>query len=135
VIDLEPIAREMGVDAAWEEEHGSRWLRADPLDVRRMAGAMLAHGARFVTMTALPGEQPGAVGISYHWDLTGQLVTVETRAHDNRIDSILGACPAADWIEREIHDCFAVEFEGRALEPLLLRPGQAPGVGLRGEDE
>ncbi len=79
--------------------------------------------------------EQGTVLMSYHWDLDGRLLSIETPTQEGRIGSIRDRCQAADWIEREIHDCFAVEFEGRDLEPLLLRPGQAPGVGLRGEDE
>jgi len=36
-----------------------------------------------------------------------------------------------DWIEREIHEEYAIEFTGRAYEPLLLRAGDAAGVNLR----
>ncbi len=133
--DLDLLAREMGAPGAWEDAHGSPWLRPDSLDVSRMAGVMLAHGARFVTITALPDAEQGTVLMSYHWDLDGRLLSIETPTQEGRIGSIRDRCQAADWIEREIHDCFAVEFEGRDLEPLLLRPGQAPGVGLRGEDE
>jgi hypothetical protein len=135
VSDLEDIVRELGAAAAWEEENGSPWLRPGALDVPHMAGVLLARGARFVTITALPEPEPGSVRLAYHWDLEGRLLTVEARTQDGRIASIRERCRAADWIEREIHDCFAVEFEGATLEPLLLRPGQAPGVGLRGEDE
>ncbi len=132
--DLESLSAEMGAAGAWEEERGSRWLRPESLDVRRMAGVLLDHGARFVTMTAMPlGE--GAVRVSWHWDLEGELLTVELQSPDGRVDSICERCPAADWIEREIHDLFAVEFQGRALEPLLLRAGQPPGIGLGREDE
>ncbi|HET6413071.1 MAG TPA: NADH-quinone oxidoreductase subunit C [Anaeromyxobacter sp.] len=133
--DLEEIAREIDPAAEWEEASGSAWLRPGTLDVPHMATVMLAHGARFVTITALPESEPGSVLFCYHWDLDGELLTVETRTEEGHIASIRERCPAADWIEREIHDCFAVEFEGGAQEPLLLRPGQAPGVGLRGEEE
>ncbi len=132
--DLEGLPAEMGAAVAWEEERGSRWLRPGSLDVRRMAGVLQGHGARFVTMTAL-AQGEGVVLVGYHWDLDGRLLTVVARTQDGRIDSILDRCPAADWIEREIHDCYAVEFQGRSLEPLLLRPGQAPGVALGREDE
>jgi len=133
--DLEGIAREMGATTSWEEAFGSPWLRPGSLDTPRMAQVMLSHGARFVTITALPESEPGLVLLSYHWDLDGQLLTVETRTEEGHIPSIRERCRAADWIEREIHDCFAVQFDGAVQEPLLLRPGQAPGVGLRGEDE
>jgi NADH:ubiquinone oxidoreductase subunit C len=42
-------------------------------------------------------------------------------------------CEAVDWIEREIHEGFAVDFMGREYEPLLLRQGDTPGVNLREE--
>jgi hypothetical protein len=38
-----------------------------------------------------------------------------------------------DWIEREIHEGFALDFSGRVYEPLLLRQGDTPGVNLREE--
>jgi hypothetical protein len=38
-----------------------------------------------------------------------------------------------DWIEREIHEGFTVEFTGREYEPLQLRPGAKLGVNLREE--
>ena len=35
----------------------------------------------------------------------------------------------ADWIEREIHDYFAVDFIGRdKLAPLVLRSDDRPGL-------
>ncbi|HET6438997.1 MAG TPA: NADH-quinone oxidoreductase subunit C [Anaeromyxobacter sp.] len=134
--DLEDIAREMGAGEAWEEANGSPWLRPEGLDVRRMAQVMLAHDARFVTITARAEseDEPAAMRLSYHWDLEGRLLTIETRIAEGGMASIRETCPAADWIEREIHDCFAVEFQGARPEPLLLRPGQSPGV-FRGEDE
>jgi Ni,Fe-hydrogenase III component G len=38
-----------------------------------------------------------------------------------------------DWIEREIHEGFGLDFLGREYEPLLLRQGDTPGVNLREE--
>ncbi len=49
----------------------------------------------------------------------------------NSIESIFDLCEAADWIEREIHEGFAIDFTGREYEPLLLREGDKPGVNLR----
>ena len=42
-------------------------------------------------------------------------------------------CEAADWIEREIHEEYRIEFTGRDYEPLLLREGRICGVNLREE--
>ena len=46
------------------------------------------------------------------------------------IGSIYDICEAADWIEREIHEEFAIDFTGRVYEPLLLREGDKPGLYL-----
>jgi hypothetical protein len=36
-----------------------------------------------------------------------------------------------DWIEREIHEEYSLDFTGREYEPLLLRRGDTTGVNLR----
>jgi NADH:ubiquinone oxidoreductase subunit C len=36
--------------------------------------------------------------------------------------------PVADWIEREIHDYFAVDFAGRKLPTLVLSEKDPPGI-------
>ena len=48
---------------------------------------------------------------------------------------IIGWCEAADWIEREVHEGFAIDFTGRVYEPLLLRAGATAGVNLREEPQ
>jgi NADH:ubiquinone oxidoreductase subunit C len=43
--------------------------------------------------------------------------------------SIAGIWPAADWIERDIHDYYGIRFSGReTLTPLILRNGDPPGL-------
>jgi len=133
--DLRPIATEMGVDAAWQEHGGSFWLNPESLDVRRMAERMNAHDARFVTITALELPEGGGIRLDYHWDVGGTLATVSTLAENGAVASIYDLCEAADWIEREIHEYFAIEFTGRDCAPLLLRSDVAPGVLLHKEDE
>jgi NADH:ubiquinone oxidoreductase subunit C len=105
------------------------------LDVRKMAFVMGAHKARFITITATQLPEDEGIVAEYHWDLDGQLLTFETHVEDNKIDSIYDLCEAADWIEREIHEYFAIDFTGRDYEPLMLRTGDKPGVNLREEDE
>ena len=50
-----------------------------------------------------------------------------------RFESIYDICEAADWIEREVHEGYALEISGREYAPLLLRPGDKLGVNLREE--
>jgi hypothetical protein len=94
-----------------------------------MAALMVDQAARLVTITARPAPG-GECRLAYHWDLTGQLLSLVTSTHDGVIPSIAAVCPAANWIEREIHDYFAVDFIGRedGLDPLVLRPGDLPGL-------
>ncbi len=128
---LESIAERLGTAEAWAERGGVLWLCCGPAQVRTLAEAMNDQHARFATITAhqLPGNE--GFRLEYLWDLDGRLLGFAIALSGNSIDTICDLCEAADWIEREIHDGFAVEFAGRTCEPLLLRPGDKPGVNLR----
>lgn len=118
--------------SSWAEEFGIIWYTAGAnQSVREAALAMNAVGARFVTITAheLPKEE--GFRLEYHWDLAGLLLGFAFSIQGNVIDSIYDVCEAADWIEREVHEEFGIDFAGREYEPLLLRPGNAVGVNLR----
>ena len=130
---IDSIPEKLGSTEPWIEKGGVHWLTASALNVRDLAKTMNALHARFVTITAyqLPGEE--GLRLEYHWDLEGQLLGFPFTLASNSIESIYDLCEAVDWIEREIHEGFAVEFLGREYEPLLLRQGETPGVNLREE--
>jgi NADH:ubiquinone oxidoreductase subunit C len=132
---IESIPEKLGSTEPWIEKGGVHWLTASALNVRDLAKTMNALHARFVTITAyqLPGEE--GLRLEYHWDLDGQLLGFPFLLAGNSIESIYDLCEAVDWIEREIHEGFAVDFLGREYEPLLLRQGDKPGVNLREEAE
>jgi hypothetical protein len=117
----------------WVEKGGVYWLDFPDLNVRVVAHAMNAVGARFITITAY--QRPGNDGLrlEYHWDLAGLLLGFNFQLAGNSIESIYDLCEAVDWIERETREGFNVEFTGRAYEPLLLREGNICGVNLREE--
>jgi NADH:ubiquinone oxidoreductase subunit C len=117
----------------WIEKGGVFWLSHPDLNVREIARAMNAVGARFVTITAyqLPGNE--SLRLEYHWDLAGRLLGFNFPLAGNEIESIYDLCEAVDWIEREVHEGFEVNFTGREYEPLLLRKGNTCGVNLREE--
>jgi NADH:ubiquinone oxidoreductase subunit C len=120
-------------DAVWTQAGGVSWMNCEGRSPREIATAMRDTHARFITITAY--QQPNQQGsrLEYHWDLEGKLLGFSFLAPDNTIDSIFDICPAADWIEREVYEGFAIEFTGRVHEPLQLRSGQKPGVNLREE--
>ena len=130
---IDSIPEKLGTAEPWIEKGGVHWLTASALNVRDLAKTMNALQARFVTITAyqLPGTE--GMRLEYHWDLDGQLLGFTFLLASNSIESIYDLCEAVDWIEREIHEGFAVEFLGREYEPLLLRQGETPGVNLREE--
>ena len=128
---LESLRQKLGIADPWVEKGGVRWLSPGTLSVRDLAKAMNSEQARFVTITA--SQLPGDAGfrLEYHWDLDGRLLGFPYLLSGNFIESIYDLCEAVDWIEREIHEGFAVDFTGREYEPLLLRQGDKPGVNLR----
>ena len=131
----EDLPRQLGVPDAWVEKGGVHWLTADELNARILAETMNANQARFVTITAFQLPDDEGIRLEYHWDLDGQLLGFTFLVSGTPIDSIFDLCEAADWIEREIHEYFAVDFQGRDYEPLFLSAGDKLGVNLREEDE
>jgi hypothetical protein len=132
---IDTIPAELGISESWEQKGGSNWLAPATLSVRKLAKLMNARKARFITITATELPEHGGILVDYHWDLDGQLLTFELPVENNQVDSIYDLCEAADWIEREVHEYFAINFIGREYEPLLLRNGDKVGVNLREEEE
>lgn len=127
-MDAETIRTLLGTGQQWEKRSDGLWLEDPALDVQNMARLMVEAGARLATITARP-TRSAAHRLFYHWDMEGRILTFSTLTREEAVASISSICPAADWIEREIHDCFAVNFTGRdGLSPLLLRPDDPPGM-------
>ena len=130
---LESIPEQLGSTDPGVEKGGVHWLTPGAMTVRELAQAMNALHARFITITAYQLPKDEGFRLEYHWDLDGQLLGFPFLLAGNSIDSIYDLCEAVDWIEREIHEGFAIDFLGREYEPLLLRQGDKPGVNLREE--
>jgi NADH:ubiquinone oxidoreductase subunit C len=135
MILLENIPEQLEITEPWVETGGVHWLMPAPLSVRDLAKTMNAAQARFITITAI--ELPGDEGfrLEYHWDLDGTLLGFPFLLPGKSIESIYDLCEAVDWIEREIHEGYAVDFLGREYDPLLMRQGDKLGVNLRKEAE
>jgi NADH:ubiquinone oxidoreductase subunit C len=130
---LENLPKQFGSAEPWLEKGGVHWLTLSGMNVRDLAAAMNTIHARFITITAYQLPKEEGFRLEYHWDLDGQLLGFPFLLAGNSIESIYDLCEAVDWIEREIHEGFAIDFTGREYEPLLLRQGDAPGVNLREE--
>jgi Ni,Fe-hydrogenase III component G len=130
---LDSIPATLGIHEPWVEKGGVHWLQPGKLTVRELGKAMNELHARFVTITAYELPKEEGLRLEYHWDLDGQLLGFPFLLAGKSIESIYDLCEAVDWIEREIHEGFAIDFVGRDYQPLLLREGQTPGVNLREE--
>jgi hypothetical protein len=130
---IETLPHKLGSAQPWIEKGGVLWLDPAPLSVTELCIEMNVAKARFVTITAY--QLPGTEGfrLEYHWDIDGQLLGFPFTLTGASIESIYDICEAANWIEREIHEEYGIEFTGREYEPLLLREGETVGVNLREE--
>jgi NADH:ubiquinone oxidoreductase subunit C len=128
---LESISVRLGVTEPWVEKGGVHWLALGAVNVRELAKTMNDIQARFITITAYQLPKEEGFRLEYHWDLNGQLLGFSFSLACNSIESIFDVCEAADWIEREIHEEYSLDFQGREYEPLLLRQGDTSGVNLR----
>jgi hypothetical protein len=133
---LDTLPQKLGSAEAWAEKGGVHWLDPGNLTVRELCLEMIAARARFVTITAYQLAGTEGIRLEYHWDLSGTLLgfpfVLKSNPGENpNIESIYDLCEAVDWIERETHEGFEVDFTGREYEPLLLREGDKLGVNLR----
>jgi len=133
---LETISETHNSTGTWTEEGGVFWHNDPGLNVREVAKAMNAVGARFITITAYQLPKDEGFRLEYHWDLAGRLLGFVFALPGNsvesgKVESIYDLCEAVDWIEREVHEGFGIDFKGREYEPLLLRTGDLPGVNTR----
>jgi len=109
------------------QRHQGIWMEAPALDVLAMARLMSEQRFRLATMTGIALENK-ETEILYHYIRNRESITFKTRTRGNSIASIAPVTRSANWIEREIHDFFEVEFKGHPdLRRLLLPPGLAPG--------
>ena len=133
---LEELPQKLGSSETWVEKGGVRWLDPGQLSVRELCLEMIAAHARFVTITAYQLPKDEGLRLEYHWDLMGTLLgfpfLVKTEPGETpKIESIYDLTESVDWIEREIHEEYEIEFTGREYEPLLMRAGDTLGVNLR----
>ena len=81
-------------------------------------------GCRFVIATGIDSDNCFEVLYHYSYDETGCVITIKAFIHDRQrpvIESITPFLPAAEWIEREIHDVLGIDFKNHPnLRRLIL---------------
>lgn len=130
--NFETILQQLGIGEGWVKKGGSWWIATDTVNARSAAHIMVAHDARLSTISSFERED-GEILLDYHWSLYGTLVTIEIPTKDKQINSITDIFLGADWVEREIHDYFLVEFPDRVdTKRLMTREGTAQGMFCKG---
>jgi Ni,Fe-hydrogenase III component G len=87
---------------------------------------------RFVIATGIDSDDCFEVLYHYSYDETGCVVTLKAFIRDRErpaIESITPFMPAAEWIEREIHDVLGIDFKNHPnLARLILADDWPEGV-------
>jgi NADH:ubiquinone oxidoreductase subunit C len=133
--DFSPRLTALPGAAKLEARGDTWWMVAPQLDVEAMAREMTALGFRLATMTGLPGAD-GETTIIYHYLRGEDSINVKTATRNGAMPSLAPTVRAASWIERELHDFFAVRFIGHPnLVPLLRPPELQAGFFRAPESE
>ena len=89
-------------------------------------------GLRFVIVTGIDSEDCFEILYHYANDETGCFVTIKAFIRDREhpeIESITPMLPAAEWIEREIHDILGIGFRNHPnMRRLILCDDWPEGV-------
>ncbi len=118
------LAAVPGAAPAAEREDGW-WIEGTMLDVPEMGRTMFEREFRLVTMTGKPTEA-GETIVMYHFAKGSQLIHFRTVSRNAMLPSLATMSAAAGWAEREIHDFFAVTFDGHPNLVPLFRPEGMP---------
>ncbi len=106
--------------------------RIDPARTVEVAAKVFKmDGARFVTATGI--DVRDGIDVLYHWafEPAGVVVTLKALAAgpDITLDSIANDVPAANWIEREMHDLLGANFSNHPdMRRLILDDSWPEGV-------
>ena len=98
-------------------------------DIVECAGYLFSElGSRFSTASCI--DTPDRFEILYHFSFDQEALIVSIRVFidkkDPKIGSITPLIKGAEWIEREIHELFGVDFMGHPNLKRLLLPDSWP---------
>ena len=103
------------------------WLEVESDHIPAVAALMMDRGFRLSTVSGRLMEDD-RIELIYHYANASIAYNIRTRTRNGSMPSIATVSEAADWIEREIHDLFAVDFTGHPELARLIRPPElAPG--------
>jgi hypothetical protein len=122
---VEDLLQKLAGSDGWKVRPDGVWVDAPALDPVAAAELLRGAGARLSTLSAIARED-GETWVIDHYLLDGTALNLRYLTRGGHLPSIAAAMPAANWIEREIHDLFAVQFDGHPDPRRLVRPPEVP---------
>ncbi len=112
-----------------DKSYKRTYVEIAPSDITDLVGFVFNElGARFNTASCIDG--PEEMEILYHFTFDEASLTLSIRVYIDKtkleIDSITSTMKGAEWIEREIHELFGVDFKGHPNLKKLLLPDDWP---------
>lgn len=131
---LERVKEKLGELALEVTEPGKKeaFILVPPEKVTEVAGILFKDmKARFATVSGI--DTRDAIELNYHFcfDSDHYVITIKARAvkPEVEIDSITPIIPAAEWIEREMHDLLGMKFRNHPnMRRLILSDDWPEGV-------
>ncbi len=113
----------------FEKSYKRVYISVDPNDIYGVSDFMFNNlKARFNTTSCV--DMPNGMELLYHFTVDAAGVVVSFRAYLDKkslsIESITPLMKGAEWIEREIHELFGVEFRNHPNMKTLLLPEDWP---------
>jgi len=103
------------------------WLEVDPADILEVTRVVHQdHGTRFNIASGMEMEKGFEILYHFAYEHTGRdgvlaSVRVVLGKEHPAVASITPSVPAAEWIEREMHELLGIEFRNHPdMRPLLL---------------
>lgn len=101
------------------------WFVSSGIDCKKLAEAMRSLEFRLSTATCLE-RGDGKFDVIYHFVHGSLAVHIRVTTKGQHTPSLAAFLPSASWIEREMHDLYAVIFDGHPDPRPLIRPPQLP---------
>ncbi len=124
--DLQKETKELHVDL----EIRRSTLVIDPSDIVKVGEYLFSKlGCRLVTATAVDEKKNFEIYYHFSHDKTGMVTHVHVFLPKEKpeIDTLAYVTTAADWIEREMHELFGINFKDHPnMEPLLSEGNWGP---------
>jgi NADH-quinone oxidoreductase subunit C len=131
---IQAVEKSFGQDILSIEKRREKrlYVRLNPGAIVNLSGFMhTGLGMRFIIASAMHTRR--GIEIVYHYsdDSSGNIINVQVLLDENNpdIESLTAIFPAADWIEREMHEIMGINFRNHPnLDKLLSEGNWAEGV-------